>query len=212
MIEDRFLPDLSVQNPVQALHDVSRDVTCTREIALADGRRVNAVQLQWEYLEHAKKYVEREDDTPENREIVDRWESCSGRSRPIRRPCTASSTGSRSSGCSRPTANGTVWRGATRSCARSICSTTMCAVTRACTTAWRPPGKVERLTTDQEVDEAVMEPPDRHPCVLPRPLHRQVPRRHRGGFVGLADRGHRAGCPAAHPDAGTAPRHQGPRR
>jgi Pup amidohydrolase len=75
MIEDRFLPDLTVQQPVQALHDVSRDVTCTRQIVLGDGRRVNAVQLQWEYLEHAKKYVEREDDTPENREVVDRWES-----------------------------------------------------------------------------------------------------------------------------------------
>jgi proteasome accessory factor A len=75
MIEDRFLPDLTIQNPVQSLHDVSRDVTCTREIALADGRRMNAVQLQWEYLEHAKKYVERVDDTSENREVVDRWES-----------------------------------------------------------------------------------------------------------------------------------------
>jgi len=41
---------------------------------LDDGRRVNAVQLQWEYLEHAKKYVEREDDTPENRDVLERWE------------------------------------------------------------------------------------------------------------------------------------------
>ena len=35
---------------------------------------MNAVQLQWEYLEHAKKYVEREDDTPENRDVLERWE------------------------------------------------------------------------------------------------------------------------------------------
>ena len=75
MIEDEFLPDLTVANPVQALHEISRDITCTREVALADGRQVNAVQLQWEYLEHAKKYVEREDDTPENREVLDRWEA-----------------------------------------------------------------------------------------------------------------------------------------
>jgi proteasome accessory factor PafA2 len=75
MIEDRFLPDLTVANPVQALHEISRDVSCTREVALADGRLVNAVQLQWEYLEHAKKYVEREDDTPENRDVVERWEA-----------------------------------------------------------------------------------------------------------------------------------------
>jgi len=60
---------------VQALHEISRDITCTHEVALADGRRVSAVQLQWEYLEHAKKYVEREDDTPENRDVVERWEA-----------------------------------------------------------------------------------------------------------------------------------------
>jgi len=33
------------------------------------------VQLQWEYFEHAKKYVEREDDTADNREVLDRWEA-----------------------------------------------------------------------------------------------------------------------------------------
>jgi Pup amidohydrolase len=74
MIEDEFLPDLSLANPVGALHQVSRDVTCREPIQLADDRRLSAVQLQWEYLEHAKKYVEQEDDTDENAEVLDRWE------------------------------------------------------------------------------------------------------------------------------------------
>src|SRR3990170_1259861 len=75
MIEDRFLPDLSLEGPVRALHEISRDVTCTVEVPLADGRRLSAVQLQWEYFEHAKKYVEREDDTPDHREVHERWEA-----------------------------------------------------------------------------------------------------------------------------------------
>ena len=75
MIEDRFLPDLSLEGPVRALHEISRDVTCTVDVPLADGRRLSAVQLQWEYFEHAKKYVEREDDTEENREVLERWEA-----------------------------------------------------------------------------------------------------------------------------------------
>jgi len=75
MIEDAFLPELTVQKPVQALHEISRDPTCRATVTLSDGRTVTAVQLQWEYLEHAKKYVEREDDTPEQREVVDRWEA-----------------------------------------------------------------------------------------------------------------------------------------
>ncbi len=74
MIEDGFLPDLTLQEPVSSFHAVSRDITCTATIGLADGRNLSAVQLQWEYLEHAKKYVEREDDTPENREVIERWE------------------------------------------------------------------------------------------------------------------------------------------
>jgi proteasome accessory factor PafA2 len=159
MIEDRFLPDLTVQQPVQALHDVSRDVTCTRQIVLGDGRRVNAVQLQWEYLEHAKKYVEREDDTPENREVVDRWESV----------LTALETDP-----------STLHRQLDWVAKQRVLE----AYRERDGLAWGDPklraidlqyhdvrrdkglyyrleatGKVDRLTTDEEVDEAVMEPP-----------------------------------------------------
>src|ERR687895_2010274 len=75
MIEDRFLPDLSLEGPVRSLHEISRDITCTVQVPLADGRRLSAVQLQWEYFEHAKKFVEREDDTQDNREVLERWEA-----------------------------------------------------------------------------------------------------------------------------------------
>ena len=75
MIEDAFLPDFSLVNPVAAIHDVSRDVSLTVQVALTDGRKMTALQLQWEYLELARKYVDREDDTPENREVVERWEA-----------------------------------------------------------------------------------------------------------------------------------------
>jgi Pup amidohydrolase len=75
MIEDGFLPDFSLVNPVAALHEISRDVTLSAEVHLADGRAMTALQLQWEYMELARKYVDREDDTPENREVLERWET-----------------------------------------------------------------------------------------------------------------------------------------
>jgi proteasome accessory factor PafA2 len=75
MIEDECLPDLSLANPVAALHEVSRDVTCTSQVRLTDRRRLSAVQIQWEYLDRAKKYVEEEDPSPENQAVVARWES-----------------------------------------------------------------------------------------------------------------------------------------
>src|SRR5437867_1838777 len=70
MIEDEYLPDLTMANPVAALHEVSRDLSCTAQLRLADGRRLKAVEIQWEYLERARKYVEQEDDTPDNRDVL----------------------------------------------------------------------------------------------------------------------------------------------
>jgi Pup amidohydrolase len=75
MIEDDFLPELTLANPVQALHEISRDVTCTVEVKLADGRRLSAAAIQWEYLDRAKKFVEQEDPSTENAEVLQRWES-----------------------------------------------------------------------------------------------------------------------------------------
>jgi proteasome accessory factor A len=75
MIEDGFLPDFSLVEPVAAIHAISRDLDLAVEIELTDGRRMTAVQLQSEYLELARKYVDREDDTPANREVIARWES-----------------------------------------------------------------------------------------------------------------------------------------
>jgi proteasome accessory factor A len=73
MIEDDDLPDLTVASPVPSLHDVSRDPTCSAPVRLADGRRLTPVQMQWEYLERARKYVEQEDTTADNLEVLDRW-------------------------------------------------------------------------------------------------------------------------------------------
>jgi proteasome accessory factor A len=75
MIEDEFLPDLSLENPVQALHQVSWDPSLSQTVRRGDGKRITAIDLQWEYLEHAKKYVKQEDPTPDNLELLDRWES-----------------------------------------------------------------------------------------------------------------------------------------
>jgi len=74
MIEDEFLPDLSLDGPVQALHEVSWDPTLQTAVRLAEGRTVTAIELQWEYLEHAKKWAKEHEDTPGNAEIMERWE------------------------------------------------------------------------------------------------------------------------------------------
>src|SRR6266496_3953947 len=75
MIEDEFLPDLTLDQPVSALHDVSWDITCRAVIRGTNGRRMTPIELQWEYLEHARKYVETQEPTAANLEVVQRWEA-----------------------------------------------------------------------------------------------------------------------------------------
>ncbi|MGI9092627.1 MAG: depupylase/deamidase Dop [Mycobacteriales bacterium] len=79
MIEDKFLTvDLRVDTPVTAMHDVSHDPTLQHRLSLADGRRITAVQLQMEYLEQARKFVEDRygaDADDETRDVLARWES-----------------------------------------------------------------------------------------------------------------------------------------
>ncbi len=74
LIEDELLPDLSLEHPVQALHEVSWDISCRQTIRMRDGRRVRPLELQWEYLDHAKKYVKESEPSAENAEVLQWWE------------------------------------------------------------------------------------------------------------------------------------------
>ncbi|MFB9836588.1 depupylase/deamidase Dop [Actinoallomurus acaciae] len=79
MIEDGFLTvDLSVDMPVATLRAVSHDPSCKHLLTLRDGRKMTAVQLQMEYLEQSRKYVEDRfgaDVDEMTTEVLDRWES-----------------------------------------------------------------------------------------------------------------------------------------
>jgi proteasome accessory factor A len=79
MIEDRFIgADLAVEQPVRSLRDVSHDPTLKHLLTMADGRRLTAVQLQMEYLDLAKKYVEDRlgsDADEQTLDVLARWES-----------------------------------------------------------------------------------------------------------------------------------------
>ncbi|TCJ23362.1 depupylase/deamidase Dop [Nocardioides jejuensis] len=79
MIEDGFIDrDLALATPIASLRAISHDPTCTLAVPLKDGRRLTAVQLQLEYLDLAKKYVEDRygvDADAQTRDVLHRWES-----------------------------------------------------------------------------------------------------------------------------------------
>jgi proteasome accessory factor A len=79
MIEANYLADdLAISAPVRELHSVSHDPTLRHTIALADGRTITALDLQGEYLDRARKFVDdrQGDDADEQtRDVLARWES-----------------------------------------------------------------------------------------------------------------------------------------
>jgi proteasome accessory factor A len=79
MIEDGFLSvDFSIDGPVAALRAVSHDSSLTHRVTLRDGRKMTGLQVQMEYLEQARKYVEDRmgaDVDDMTRDVLDRWES-----------------------------------------------------------------------------------------------------------------------------------------
>jgi proteasome accessory factor A len=78
MIEEGALDvDLAVDSPVTSLHEVSHDWSLSHLLRLRDGRRLTGVQLQMEFCERARKFVEdREgsDADPQTLDVLARWE------------------------------------------------------------------------------------------------------------------------------------------
>lgn len=79
MIDDDFISrDFVFAAPVKALRQVSRDLTLSRPLELADGSTVTALDVQWELLAAARRYA---DDRglecvggQVGHEVLDRWE------------------------------------------------------------------------------------------------------------------------------------------
>src|SRR5207237_2843080 len=60
MLEDPsvVLRDMTLENPIRAIREISQDVTCTRKVRLANGREASAIDIQGAYLNRALRYSE----------------------------------------------------------------------------------------------------------------------------------------------------------
>jgi len=75
MIEDEAVTEpFALENPVQALRSISHDLSCRRTVRLKDGRAVRAVDIQWGYHEMASKYIARHDVPTWAVDVMTRWE------------------------------------------------------------------------------------------------------------------------------------------
>jgi proteasome accessory factor A len=78
MLEDPrvVLRDMTLENPIRAIRDISHDPTCRRTVSLANGREVSALDIQREYLDRALRYAETKGFPPLEQRALDMWEHC----------------------------------------------------------------------------------------------------------------------------------------
>src|SRR5207302_3572136 len=68
--------DLTLENPIRAIREISHDITCKRRVRLANGREASAVEIQGEYLNRALRYSETKGLSPLEEQALKMWEHC----------------------------------------------------------------------------------------------------------------------------------------
>jgi proteasome accessory factor A len=66
--------DLTLENPIRAIREISHDVSGRRTVKLANGREASGLDLQKEYLSKAQDFVDRRGGDGTVKRVLDLWE------------------------------------------------------------------------------------------------------------------------------------------
>src|SRR3712207_9039331 len=61
--------DMSLENPIRAIREISHDMTGRRKVRLANGKEMSALEIQSEYHSRAAEFVDREGFRSEERRV-----------------------------------------------------------------------------------------------------------------------------------------------
>ena len=67
------IKDMTLENPIRAIREISHDMTGRRKVRLANGREMSALEIQSEYHSRATEFVDREGADPEHRSMLELW-------------------------------------------------------------------------------------------------------------------------------------------
>jgi proteasome accessory factor A len=78
MLEDPsvVMRDMTLENPIRAIREISHDLTLKRRVRLANGRELSALEIQSEYLTRALRYAELKGLSPLEDRALGMWEHC----------------------------------------------------------------------------------------------------------------------------------------
>ncbi|NQW71885.1 MAG: proteasome accessory factor PafA2 family protein, partial [Actinobacteria bacterium] len=70
-----IMRDMSLENPIRAIREMSHDVTGRKTVKLSTGRELSAIDMQWEYFQKASEFAERRGltDNPVHRRVLELW-------------------------------------------------------------------------------------------------------------------------------------------
>ena len=73
-----MMRDLTLDNPIRAIREVSHDMTGRSRIRLAIGREMSALEIQYEYLARAREFTSRNGLDPISERVLEMWERALG--------------------------------------------------------------------------------------------------------------------------------------
>lgn len=78
MLEDPgvVMRDMTLENPIRAIREISQDPTLKAKVRLANGRDLTALEMQTEYLERVLRYAEHHQLDDEEQKALNMWEYC----------------------------------------------------------------------------------------------------------------------------------------
>ncbi len=79
MIEAGVVPrDMTLENPIRAIREVSHDITGRSRVRLASGREMSALEIQYEYLNRAKDFTGKNGLNSISKRVLEMWERALG--------------------------------------------------------------------------------------------------------------------------------------
>jgi proteasome accessory factor A len=71
--ENTVMRDLTLENPIRAIREISHDMACRKKIRLATGRELSAIDIQTEYFERASRFLERREPSEVATQLLSDW-------------------------------------------------------------------------------------------------------------------------------------------
>ena len=71
--ENTVMRDLTLENPIRAIREISHDITGRKRVRLATGRELSAIDIQREYFDRATKFVERRGADEHTGKVLQEW-------------------------------------------------------------------------------------------------------------------------------------------